>query len=154
MSRTLIFKQTAHERQESRRKAEPGVLRKAPGGTKGHVAAVVRTAKDVEDLRHALGGSGETPFRPILVDRANGQREVIIGDGEASAAELQDLAYKAVNRPPVDFGALREREGRMRKEDYDPAFRDALRRRVAQHKQNPVTDPARVPGEPWRKTLW
>ena len=36
-------------------------------------------------------------------------------------------------------------------EEFDQLYRDALRRRVAEHKANPFSDPARKPQQPPNK---
>ena len=77
---------------------------------------------------------------------------LIAGMGYATAAELQDCAVVTWERQTsklaktgniVDFDDLRERHNLMRREDVDAATRDALRRRVAQHKAHPISDPVR-----------
>jgi hypothetical protein len=82
---------------------------------------------------------------------------LIAGMGYATAAELQDCAVVtweqqtqklAEGRPLVDFNAARERQGLMRREEVDAATREALLRRIARHKANPVTDPFRQPAYP------
>lgn len=153
VSQTLIFRKTKQERAETDR--AQGKAR-APGVLNRKVSAVVRNADDAANLAHRLGGSDAMPFRPVLVDTGDSRaRRIIVGDGEASAAELQDLALKATTetkRP--DFDALRERHGLMRREDVRPAIQDALRRRAQAHIDHPVTDPARVPGGPREKHIW
>lgn len=153
----LIFKRTATERAEQARRREPLVNPKAaPARLRRNVAGVVRNHTDAANLAHALGGPDVKPFRPILVDTGDSrQRRLIVGDGDATAAELQDLALKATEEPRrMDFDALREKRGDIRREQVDSAIREALHRRVAQHKANPITDPPRIPGGKQEKRIW
>ena len=79
-------------------------------------------------------------------------RTLVVGAGEASAAELSGLTLSAIEKQEatakrtgtaVDFDALRERGGQMRREDVAAAKRNALLDRIKKHKQNPITDPPR-----------
>lgn len=124
----LIFKQAPRERDRALRGA-------APGGLKGHVAATVRSQRDVVDLTHRLGGRDAKPFRPVLVD-TGGSRVLVVGDGIATAAELSELASSAIEKQEatrkrtgadMDWDAMREQAGQMRREDVDAAMRNAFR---------------------------
>lgn len=121
----------------------------------GKLSAVCRTALECEELVHWFGDADFCPFLPIMVFVPGAPAPTLIpGFGYAPAAELRDCAVYAWHKQGerirktgslVDFDALREKHGMMRREDVDPATREALRRRAAQHKANPISDPERVP---------
>lgn len=127
--------------------------RGVPPGLKGKVSAVCRSEKDCADLVHWFGDPNFCPFLPILllIPGAPGQ---LAGLGLATAAELRDEAvarWQLMTRRLerigriVDFDTLREKHGLMRKEDVEPAFREALVERIRKHRRNPRTDPPRQP---------
>lgn len=132
----IVIKKTAREL--------AALARTQQGPLAGRVSAVVRSQADAADLARKLGGRDVKARRPVLVD-VGGTRKLIVGDGDATAAELADLAAKAVESGEPDFDVLRERGGQMRREDVGPAMRNALMDRIARHRANPVTDPERVP---------
>lgn len=127
-----------------------------PLSMRGQVSGAAHGAAQAADIAYAFGRDAK-PSGPILLygpdDRV---LTVIIGSGKTEASELQDIALEALERnaereranrgSAVNFDELRQRAGAVPREQYDAAFRDALRRRVAQHKANPFSDPARVPG--------
>ena len=119
----------------------------------GKASAVCRTFVDCEELVRWFGDPDFCPYLPVLVKAPNGWT-AITGLGLAPAAELQDCAIVLWRRQEealaktgsiLDFDAARERHGLMRKEDVSAAMADALTRRIARHKANPVTDPFRQP---------
>ena len=99
------------------------------------------------ELAYSLGGRDKKPRKPIFLYGPYGQPIMLIGAGEADAAELEDLAQEAVAKAEMDFAAKRERYGYPAREQFDSLFRNALRDRVKKHQQNPITDPFRVPGK-------
>lgn len=118
------------------------------------VQASLPTTKDIEDLPHALGGRDAKPTHPVLLWASDGMQIMIMGAGEASASEIQDLAYSALDRAEkriketgrsLNFEDRRERAKLPRREDVDAMIRDAMRRRVESHKSNPISDPPRIP---------
>ena len=79
---------------------------------------------------------------------------LIVGDGVAEASELEELAHRQLEKAEAgvkrhgrafDFETARDRHGLPSAQDFDQNYRDALRRRVAAHKANPISDPPRVP---------
>jgi hypothetical protein len=134
VAHTIIVKKSAREIAE-RARTQQGPLR-------GQLSAIVRSSGDAADLARQLGGRDVKPRRPVMVD-TGGTRTLIVGDGDATAAELADLAARTVEKHEPDFGALRERAGLMRREEVDSAIRNALRDRVKQHQANPLSDPPR-----------
>ena len=124
-----------------------------PLSLRGQVSGVVRGQSEAADIAHAFGRSAR-PTEPILLYGRDGRvMTVIIGSGLTEAAELQDIALEAVARnrereqvyggSPINFDELREKAGLVPREEYDAAFREALALRVAAHKANPISDPAR-----------
>jgi hypothetical protein len=88
-----------------------------------------------------IGPDGSTPI-------------LLIGDGVTEVAELQDMAMEAIGNQEervqeygrgLDFEALREKHGYVKRENAGMAIKDAIAARIAHHKQNPVTDPFRQP---------
>lgn len=119
----------------------------------GKASAVCRSLADCADLVHWFGSANFAPFLPILVN-APGGWTAIAGMGYADAAELQDCAVVLWNRQSeaiartgtiLDFDALREKHGLMRREELEAAVGDAVMRKMAHHRASPVTDPFRVP---------
>ena len=129
-----------------------------PESYKGKCSAVCRSAEDCDGLVRWFGSPDFAPFLPVLVLVPGAPAPTAIaGFGYATAAELRDCAVVTWHQQTerlaktgalLDFDALRERRGLMRREDVDTATRDAMARRIAQHKANPVTDPPRQPVYP------
>lgn len=125
-----------------------------------YVGAVVSSEADIAELPAELGGRDKQPVGAVMVVASDGSQIIINGLGHASAAEIQDIAYRALDRAResaakngghvFNFNEAREREGLARAEDFLPLMRDAFAERVARHKANPVTDPAPVP-QYWTK---
>lgn len=121
---------------------------------RGKVSAVCTTLKQCQDLGGFFGNRQFAPYLPVLVIVPTDPLSVrvIMGDGVAPAAELQDLAVvtweRTMERMAKDqdtiFDEYRERRGLMRREDVDEAARTAFHDRSRKHKQNPITDPAKV----------
>ncbi len=129
-----------------------------PASYIGKCSAVCRTVEECGELVRWFGASDFCPTQPVMVLVPGADAPTLIaGMGYATAAELQDCAVVtwheqtrklATTGKLVDFDALRERRGLMRREEVDLATREALLRRVAQHKANPISDPARQPVYP------
>lgn len=139
---------------QTARRIAPIDWRGVPANFRGKLSAVCRTAAECDELVHWFGSPDFCPNLPIMVMVPGAQPTLIAGLGYATAAELRDCAVVTWHEQTeklgkmgslLDFDALRERHGLMRREDVDPATREALLRRVAQHKANPITDPQRVP---------
>ena len=123
-----------------------------PGSFKGKLSAVCRTAAECDELIHWFGSPDFCPNLPIMVMVPGVQPTLILGLGYATAAELRDCAVVtwhtqaeklAATGRVLDFDALRDRRGLMRREKVDTEVREAMLRRVAKHKANPITDPPR-----------
>lgn len=129
-----------------------------PASFKGKLSAVCRTATECDELVRWFGSPNFCPLLPVMVMVPGAPAPTLIpGFGHATAAELRDCAVVTWHEQTerlaktgriLDFDALRERRGLMRREDVDPAIRDAMLRRIARHKANPVTDPPRQPVYP------
>ena len=127
--------------------------RSVPSQYVGKCSAVCRTAAECDGLAQWFGSPDFAPYLPVMVLVPGADAPTLIaGLGYATAAELQDCAVVTWHKQTeklaatgklADFDALRERRGLMRREQVDQAVRDALARRVAQHKANPVSDPPR-----------
>jgi hypothetical protein len=150
-------RQAAGEAEEEMTDLLVPVARRIPLALHGKVAGAFNGQRAAQEIGCVFGRSTR-PKQPILLWGPD-ERSVmlIMGDGEAEAAELEDLAQAVLAKAQsnvdktgraVDFDALREKHGLMRREEVDAAVRDALRRRIAQHRANPVTDPFRQPE--WR----
>lgn len=128
-----------------------------PASFRGKLSAVCRTAAECDELVRWFGSPDFCPLLPVMVMVPGAAVTLIAGFGYATAAELRDCAVVAWNNQIEqiaktggihDYDARRERAGLMRREDVDPAVREAMVRRIAQHKANPVTDPFRQPVYP------
>jgi hypothetical protein len=125
-----------------------------PVQLRGMVQAALPTTQDIEDLPNALGGRDVKPHAPVLLWGPDGTQIMIMGAGEASLAEIQDVAYNALDKAneryklyghTIDIERRREQAGLPRREDVDGMIRDALRRRAQSHIDNPISDPPRIP---------
>ena len=123
-----------------------------PASFKGKLSAVCRTAAECDELVHWFGSPDFCPNLPIMVMVPGTQPTLIPGFGYATAAELRDCAVVTWHTQAekltktgrvLDFDALRDRRGLMRLEKVDTEVREAMLRRVAHHKANPITDPPR-----------
>jgi len=117
----------------------------------GKLSAVCRTADECYELAAWFGDYNFCPNLPVMVlVPGSDAPKLIQGMGYATAAELRDCAVVAWHQGSkiLDFDSARERHGLMRREDVDAATRQALLDRIAKHKANPVSDPARQPLRP------
>ena len=129
-----------------------------PESFRGKLSAVCRTAGDCDELARWFGSPDFCPLLPVMVIVPGAPAPTLIpGFGYATAAELRDCAVAAWYQQTekltstgqlLDFDELRERRGLMRREDVDPAVREAMLRRIEQHKRNPISDPPRQPVRP------
>lgn len=119
-----------------------------PLALQGQLSGAVRDAAGAKEIGYAFGRDHK-PVKPFLVDTPYG-RAVVMTEGVTEAAELEDLALMAIERQAERakgdwFAEQRERMGLPEREKFADLFADALERRIAQHKANPITDPAREP---------
>ena len=129
-----------------------------PLSMRGKLTGVLRNKADIAEMAYAVGGRGVKPKQPLMIIGPD-ERTVllVVGDGVAEAAELEDLAHAQLERAErnvkkhgraFDFASARERRGLPQASEFDSLYRDALTRRIADHKRNPFSDPARVPQRP------
>jgi len=129
-----------------------------PLSYQGKCSAICRSALECRELVKWFGSADFCPNLPVLVLIPGSAAPIAIaGMGYATAAELQDCAIVTWHEKSarlaeggtlLDFDEARERSGMMRREDVDTATREALVKRIARHKANPISDPARVPKHP------
>lgn len=120
------------------------------------VKQVLQNESQIADLTHAQGGRDAKPQEPLVI--YDGQSQVVtvvMTDGEVESAEMQDYAYAALekNRRGFNFAQARENAGMWQANQFDTIYREALARRVARHKANPITDPAKI-GSGWTAEEW
>ncbi len=126
-----------------------------PLAMRGKLTGVLRNKGDIAEMAYAVGGRGVKPKKPLMILGPD-ERTVllVVGDGVAEASELEELAYAQLEKAErnvkkhgraFDFAAARDRAKVPQASEFDSLYRDALRRRVAGHKRNPFSDPARVP---------
>jgi hypothetical protein len=122
---------------------------------RGKLTGVLRNKNDIAEMAYAVGGRGVKPKKPLMILGPD-ERSVllVVGDGEAEASELEELSYAQLEKAErnvkkhgrsFNFQEARERRGLPQAGQFDELYRDALRRRIAAHKRNPISDPARVP---------
>jgi hypothetical protein len=126
-----------------------------PLSMRGKVDGIVRNAADAREIGAAFGRSYR-PKKPIMVVGPDARTVIlVVGDGTAEAAELEDLAQMALARQEervrrhgrgIDIDALREKHGEMRREDVDAAARNAFADHARKRQQNQRTMPGRRPG--------
>ena len=111
-----------------------------PLAMQGQVSGYIRNLAEAKEIGHAFGRSNK-PRNPIMLVGPDDRTIIlIIGDGTAEAAELEDLAVmKMEQQKKLDLDALRERHGLMRRKDVDPAIRQAFADHHAQQKRNQRT---------------
>ena len=146
-------------------KIPPINWRGVPASYKGKLSAVCRSAQECDELVYWFGSADFCPVLPILVMVPGAQPTLIPGFGYATASELRDCAVYAWFSQSdkiakqgniLNFDALREKHGLMRREEVDAAIRTAFYERVKKHKANPITDPFRQPQyeRPNKRTLF
>lgn len=128
-----------------------------PKGLKTKFSAVCYSLTDCADLVHKFRGidfyPAYGPYLPVLL-LVPGAPQQIAGWGLSTIEEIRDQAVAvweliterlAKFGTTVDFDAMREKHGLMRREEVDAAVRQAFVDRINKHKANPVTDKPREP---------
>ena len=137
-------------------------LRDVPMDFWGKVSAVCRSHMDCLDLSHWFGDEAFCPYYPVLLMVPDGKNSVvyeqIAGLGLCEVWELRDTAVAVwemteerlakYHGKVVDFDAMRERRGLMRREKVDEAIREGFWEMAKKHKASVVTDPGRQPRYP------
>ena len=129
-----------------------------PPSMRGNLTGVLRNKGDIAEMAYQVGGRDARPKKPLMIVGPDEKTVMlVVGDGVAEAAELEELAYHQLEKAEgevkkhgraFDFKSARERRGLPQADQFDPLYREALQRRVADHKRNPFSDPARVPQRP------
>lgn len=124
---------------------------------RGQVAgAFGRGAIDVNEIGHIYGGRNAKPTKPILVYGPDSRvLTLIVGAGEAETAELEDLAYAAVEKQTKrlrddHIGELRERAGLPPREQMPALRAEALRA----HGQDKIRNPSKYHPRPKPSRHW
>lgn len=109
----------------------------------------------VEDIAHIFGGRAAKVKGPIFLYGPQGQPVIIIATGHEEAAEIEDLAINAMNKPRFNFEEARERRGLPDLTKARELFQEALADSVRRQRQNPRTTPVKVrrPPNPTNKTV-
>lgn len=98
-----------------------------PLSMQGQVSGYVRNLSEAKEIGHAFGRSSKPKAPIMLVGPDDRTIILIIGDGTAEAAELEDIAVmKMEQRKKTDFALLREQAGEMPREKVDSAIRQAF----------------------------
>ena len=115
---------------------------------------------DISEIGHIFGGRSAKPERPMLVYGPDSRvLTMVVGGGEAEAAELEELALaaseKMVERKKDDYMAqLREEAGRPPREKVTELVSEALRDHGRDQIANPSNYPKRTPPRrSWVKNL-
>ena len=121
-----------------------------PFDMKGQVSGVLKGMKQATDFAHAVGRT-KMPKKPLMLyGPDNSMPILVIGDGVTEAAEMEDLAVAAIGKQEenvkkfgrgFDSDELRERHGRIRREDFGVAMAEAFEARVKYLKARLVTEP-------------
>jgi hypothetical protein len=77
----------------------------------------------VEDLPYALGGRAVKPTAPLMMQHTDGSTTILPGFGVTEAAELQELAYRQLERKQQDW---RERWGFPDRQSFDARLREHM----------------------------
>ena len=126
--------------------------RQVAGPIKEMLSAVCRSLQDCQDIPYWLRQREDLlPEKPILLLIPGVfPPPVVAGLGFSTAEELRDAALEvwSVKTGKIerfgdvfDWDDIRDREGRMRKEDVAEAVAYAFSDRIAKHKASPITDP-------------
>lgn len=94
------------------------------------------------------------PSELTVVSRGDGSMPImIVHDDKTEAAEIQDLAFEALERKPINFAESRERQGKAEAKDFDANLRQACEDFIHRAKANPVTVKRRDPMQQFVKGL-
>jgi hypothetical protein len=134
--------------------------KEVPWALRGYVAgAFGQGAINVGEIGHIYGGRNARPTKPLLLYGPRGEMTIVVGGGEAEAAELEDLAHAALEkqtrRASGDRVAeLRERRGLPTREQGRVMMQEALREHGRRQIAHPSNFPKRQkPDRSWVKKL-
>ena len=110
----------------------------------GQLSGVVKGTSQAKEVGYAFG-RGKKPKQPLMLVGPDERTVIlIVGDGQAEAAELEDLAVMKLEQANekarkgqrgFDFEAARERHGLPSAKEFDPLFRQALQDSVNRQKR-------------------
>ena len=105
---------------------------------------------DISEIGHIYGGRDARPTKPLMLFSPTGVMTFIVGNGDAEAAELEDLAYASAEattrRAKQDrFGEYRERHGLPSKQESTALISEALREHGRDQLANPSNYGKRPP---------
>jgi hypothetical protein len=124
------------------------------------ILGVITTADEASQVDKILGGPDARPRGMLIIQvpnyRDEQDRPVIIAIvcDDAAPAEIRDNVVEAWGKAEkrrdsglglVDFDEKRERFGLVPRSEFDANIKNALADRIAKHKANPISDPARQP---------
>ena len=115
-----------------------------PMSLAGQLSGVVKGSKQAKEVGYAMGRANK-PRQPLMLVGPD-ERTVIlvVGNGEAEAAELEDLAVMKLEQAEekarkgqrgFDFEAAREKHGLPSAKEFDGLFRQALQDSVKRQKR-------------------
>ena len=129
-----------------------------PPAMRAQLTGVLRNKNDIAEMAYLVGGREVKPKKPLMIVGPDAHTVLlVVGDGVAEAAELEELAYHQLEKAEgevkkhgraFDFASARERKGLPQASEFDTLYREALSRRIADHKRNPFSDPSRTPQRP------
>lgn len=100
----------------------------------------------IGDVSQIAGGRAGHPGELTLIDRKDGRMPLmIVHDADTEAAEIEDLAYEAMERKPIDFAEARERRGWPAASEFSNLLKQAAEDAVRRAKANSVTGRRRDP---------
>jgi len=110
----------------------------------GQLSGVVKGKSQAQDVGYAFGRTSK-PRQPLMLIGPDERTVIlIVGDGQAEAAELEDLAVMKLEQAEekarkgqrgFDFEAARERRGAPSAKEFDGLFRQALQDSVKRQKR-------------------
>jgi len=115
-----------------------------PLSLQGQLSGVVKGASQAKEVGYAFGRD-KKPRQPLMLLGPDERTVIlIVGDGEAEAAELEDLAVMKMEQAEekarrgqrgFDFEAARDRRGLPSAKEFDGLFRQALQDNVKRQRR-------------------
>lgn len=91
----------------------------------------VELKKMISDLPHYFGGRAAKPTAPIAIKMIDGRTVILPGFGVTEAAELEELAYRQLEKKQDDW---REKYGFDSRETFDARIREHMDWKVKHNK--------------------
>lgn len=115
-----------------------------PLSLQGQLSGVVKGMSQAKEVGYAFGRS-KKPRQPLMLIGPDERTVIlIVGDGQAEAAELEDLAVMKMEQAEekarkgqrgFDFEAARDRRGLPSAKEFDGLFRQALQDSVKRQRR-------------------